>query len=68
MPLVCERPVLPPDNIYNVKEVCYYLTIDPKTLKIYRDLGYIRPLNPASKRPVFTGESIMKCHDRAKIR
>ena len=40
------RPACDPNGVYSVKRTCAELGISNKTLKKYRDNGYIQPLNP----------------------
>ena len=40
------RPACDPNGVYSVKRTCAELGISNKTLKKYRENGYIQPLNP----------------------
>lgn len=65
MPLPSERPKCPPEQMYMVKEAQAELNVDWHTFDKYRELGLIKPINPGSKRPKFTGQAIMNCYDLA---
>ena len=41
------KPTCDPNGVYSVKRVCAELGISYKTLRKYRESGYIKPLNPA---------------------
>ena len=56
------RPTCDPEGVYSVKRTCAELGVSHKTLKKYRDNGYISPLNPGnSSRPKYSGQSIIDC-------
>ena len=54
------RPACDPNGVYSVKRTCAELGISNKTLKKYRENGYIQPLNPNNvSRPKYSGQSII---------
>lgn len=58
------RPICHPKGTYSVKRTCAELGVSNKTLRKYRDCGYIKPLNPSNaSRPLFSGQSIIDCWD-----
>ena len=49
------KPTCDPDGVYSVKRTCAELGVSHKTLRKYRDNGYIRPLNPQNlSRPEYS--------------
>lgn len=42
------KPTCDPNGVYSVKRVCAELGISYKTLRKYRESGYIKPLNPGN--------------------
>ena len=58
-----------PQCVYSVKRTCAELGVSHKTLRKYRENGYIKPVNPGnSKRPKYSGQSIIECwHTLAKL-
>lgn len=56
------KPTCDPEGVYSVKRTCAELGISNKTLRKYREYGYIKPLNPENVcRPKFSGRSIIAC-------
>lgn len=56
------KPTCDPDGAYSVKRTCAELGVSYKTLRKYREYGYITPLNPGNiVRPLFSGQSIIRC-------
>ena len=56
------KPTCDPNGVYSVKRVCAELGISYKTLRKYRESGYIKPLNPGNVyRPKYSGQSIIDC-------
>ena len=56
------KPTCDPNGVYSVKRVCAELGISYKTLRKYRESGYIKPLNPGNVyRPKYSGHSIIDC-------
>ncbi len=56
------EPTCHPDGVYSVKRACMELGVCHKTFLKYRTQGLIEPLNPGnSRRPVFSGRSIIEC-------
>jgi len=56
------KPTCDPKGVYNVKRTCAELGVCHKTLRKYRDCGYIKPINPNNTtRPKFSGLSIILC-------
>ncbi len=56
------EPKCDPEGVYSVKRTCVELGICHKTFLKYRAKGLIKPLNPGnSRRPVFSGKSIIEC-------
>lgn len=56
------EPNCAPEGVYSVKRTCLELGICHKTFLKYRAKGFIKPLNPGnSRRPVFSGKSIIEC-------
>ena len=50
-------PTCDPEGVYSVKRTCAELGVSYKTLKKYKESGYIKPLN----RPKYSGQSIIDC-------
>jgi len=49
-------------GVYCVKRACAELGVSRKTLRRYRLLGLISPINPDNKqRPKYSGQSIIDC-------
>jgi predicted site-specific integrase-resolvase len=63
------KPTCNPDGVYSVKRTCAELGVSHKTLRKYRENGYIKPVNPGnSKRPKYSGQSIIECwHTLTKL-
>ena len=56
------KPTCDPNGVYSVKRTCAELGISHKTLRKYRERGYIRPINPDNVcRPKYLGQSIIDC-------
>jgi hypothetical protein len=56
------RPACDPNGVYSVKRTCAELGISNKTLRKYRENGYIKQLNPGNvSRPKYSGQSIIDC-------
>ena len=56
------EPKCDPEGVYSVKRACMELGVCHKTFLKYRNNGLIEPLNPGnSRRPVFSGKSIIEC-------
>lgn len=56
------QPTCNPQGIYSAKRVCAELGISYKTLRKYRNRGYIKPMNPMNCwRPKYSGLSIIEC-------
>lgn len=56
------KPKCDPNGVYSVKQACVELGISNKTLRKYRQRGYIRPINPNNVcRPKYSGQSIIDC-------
>lgn len=56
------KPTCDPNGVYSVKRTCAELGVSHKTLRRYRENGYIKPVNPDnSKRPKYSGQSIIEC-------
>ncbi len=61
------KPTCDPDGVYSVKRTCAELGVSHKSLRKYRDSGYIRPLNPQNlSRPKYSGQSIIECWNLLK--
>lgn len=59
-------PTCRPDGVYSAKRACVELGISYKTLRKYRTMGLIEPLNPTNKaRSRYTGASIIECWYKA---
>lgn len=57
-----QKPTCDPDGIYSVKRTCAELGVSHKTLRKYRQSGYISPVNPDNiHRPRYSGRSIIDC-------
>lgn len=55
-------PTCAPDGVYSVKRTCAELGISHKTLRKYRENGYIKPINPENlSRPKYSGQAIIDC-------
>ena len=55
-------PTCNPDAVFCVKRACAELEISRKTLRKYRSLGLITPMNPENKRrPKYSGQSLIDC-------
>lgn len=55
-------PQCKPEGIYSAKRACYELGICYKTLRRYRRLNLIIPLNPDNKfRSKYSGSAIIAC-------
>lgn len=55
-------PTCNPDGVYSVKRTCAELGVSYKTLRKYRECGYIKPMNPDNAvRPLFSGQAIIRC-------
>ncbi len=55
-------PTCDPDGVYSVKRTCAELGVSYKTLRKYKESGYIKPLNPDNaSRPKYSGQSIIDC-------
>lgn len=49
-------PTCDPEGVYSVKRTCAELGVSHKTLKKYKENGYIKPLNPDNaSRPKYSG-------------
>lgn len=56
------EPTCRPNGVYSVKRTCAELGVSYKTLRRYRESGYIKPLNPTNRlRPKFSGKAIIRC-------
>ena len=56
------KPTCHPEGVYSGKRVCYELGICYKTLRKYKKIGLIKPLNPENRlRSKYSGESIINC-------
>lgn len=56
------KPTCNPEGVYSVKRACAELGVSHKTLRKYKDCGYIKPLNPDNvHRPKYSGRSIIDC-------
>lgn len=56
------KPTCNPLGVYSAKRTCIELGISAKTFIKYRELGYIKPLNPNNpSRPKFSGQDIIDC-------
>lgn len=56
------KPDCAPEGIYSAKRTCVELGITYKTLRKYRQKGYITPMNPDNPyRPKYSGRSITDC-------
>lgn len=59
------KPVCDPNGVYSVKRTCAELGISHKTLRKYRENGYIEPVNPDNvRRPKYSGKSIIDCWEK----
>jgi predicted site-specific integrase-resolvase len=59
-------PNCDPNSVFSVKRTCAELGVSRKTLKKYRDLGILNPINPDNHfRPKYTGQSIIDCWNKA---
>lgn len=59
------KPVCNPNGVYSVKRTCAELGISHKTLRKYRENGYIEPINPDNvRRPKYSGKSIIDCWEK----
>lgn len=55
-------PTCDPEEVYSVKRTCAELGVSHKTLRKYKESGYIKPLNPENaSRPKYSGQSIIDC-------
>lgn len=60
--MIEDKPTCSPNGVYSVKRTCAELGVSYKTLRKYRESGYIKPLNPTNfLRPKFSGEAIIRC-------
>ena len=56
------RPACDPNGDYADNLTCSELGSSNKTLKKFRETGYIQPLNPNNvSRPKYSGQSIIDC-------
>ena len=59
------KPTCNPNGVYSVKRTCAELGISHKTLRKYRENGYIEPVNPNNiHRPKYSGKSIIDCWEK----
>lgn len=65
MALTTKRPIVGKADIFDVKRAAKILGVCTKTIRKYRELGLISPVNPHSLRPKYSGQSLMQCWDRA---
>lgn len=56
------KPTCALDGVYSVKRTCAELGISHKTLRKYRENGYIKPINPENlSLPKYSGQTIIDC-------
>lgn len=56
------EPTCDPNGVYSAKRTCAELGVSYKTLRKYKEQGYIKPVNPNNaSRPKYSGRSIIDC-------